>query len=220
MKTFFISLLLLPLLTFGQKGNITGNVFYKYNDFVGNRADAGSNIYVINKNNRILYHDKTGLDGNFKIENVDTGYVTVMIVSKNTNTNPEDFIENFSTIKYYLTINYNKQLFDSIIIVKKAFDSLNSIKELDFDGILKMPKKERKNAEISNEIIKSNKKNAYSLYLEKVNSFLADAYKKNDLMLYTGFIGTYNLPKIDFSFIKIESNKTQNIVADFQTTYF
>ena len=109
-----------------QTGTITGNVFYKYNDFVGNRGDAGSDVFVINKGN-IKYKSKSDINGNFKIENFDTGYYSIVIRSKATTDDPEIGLMNFTYLAALLKLKVDDKLEISIRENRRIYDSLNLI---------------------------------------------------------------------------------------------
>jgi hypothetical protein len=89
MMKYFLFLLLMPLTIQAQNGSIAGNVFYKYNDFVGNRPDAGATVKVFPLANPASFKKATvDLQGNFAITNLDTGKHLVIVISKETNQDP------------------------------------------------------------------------------------------------------------------------------------
>jgi hypothetical protein len=82
-------MLILSVASTGQNRQITGTAFYKYNDFVGNRPDAGATVKVFSLNDPNLEKSSTvDLQGNFSVSNLDTGAHLLIIVSKETNDDP------------------------------------------------------------------------------------------------------------------------------------
>ena len=84
-----------------KTGSVTGTVTYKYNSYVGNKADTGATVFLISKTVTSL-PDSVGLGltsslpdgcfgtkvdgaGNYTIDNVPVGEYYLVIISKNTN---------------------------------------------------------------------------------------------------------------------------------------
>lgn len=84
-----IYLLLLVVLFASCKpkvGSVSGNVFWKYNKYVGNKPDAGSSVELFSdKDTTLRFTAKADVAGNFKIENVPVGNYLLLVVSENTN---------------------------------------------------------------------------------------------------------------------------------------
>ena len=127
MKTLFF-FLSFPFLSFAQTGTIAGNAFWKYNDFVGNKPDAGSKVYVFPSN--LMDKElqiKCDVQGNFKFDNVKPGKYLVVIISENTN---DLFSNNFSKLNNPALKNYlgfsipelNKTIYDSLPVYKKLYE--------------------------------------------------------------------------------------------------
>ena len=82
-KLQLLAFLFLPILMFAQN-SIKGNAFYKYNDYVGNKAEAGSTVYLFYADNKKKYQEtKCDLAGNFAFENLDTGSYLIAVLSGN-----------------------------------------------------------------------------------------------------------------------------------------
>jgi hypothetical protein len=76
---------------------LTGNIFWKYNNYVGNKPDAGAkiNIYSLDENPKdSVYSTIADINGNFKIENINSGQYFLVVNSKNTKSLPETHLEN------------------------------------------------------------------------------------------------------------------------------
>lgn len=96
MSKLLLLIVFLPTFCIGQKGVIKGNVFYKYNEYVGNRADAGSSIYLLFRNASQKYKEtKADLNGNFSFENLDTGQYLIAVKSQQVNQSPEEHVSVF-----------------------------------------------------------------------------------------------------------------------------
>ena len=85
---------------FCQTGTISGNVFYKYNDFVGNRADAGATVNVLNYDNPEIRLEPLTADvqGNYKTEPLKPGRYMVIVRSK---ANTADPYKSFKDLQYH-----------------------------------------------------------------------------------------------------------------------
>ena len=86
-----------------KTGKVTGTVTYKYNNYVGNKADTGALVILVSKSVTSLpdslglglisglpegcYGKKVDGSGNYTFDNVPTGEYYLIIVSKNTNEN-------------------------------------------------------------------------------------------------------------------------------------
>ena len=86
-----------------KTGKITGNVTYKYNNYVGNKADTGATVILVSKNVKSLpdsvalghtyalpegcYGVKVDGTGNYTFDNIPIGEYYIVIISKNTNEN-------------------------------------------------------------------------------------------------------------------------------------
>lgn len=96
-----------------KKGTCTGNVFYKYNNYVGNKPDAGAKILLYPKDStERTIESMCDVSGNFKFENVPVGQYMLVAVSKETTCNcDEDLVKIFGTdVGKYFNIDFKKQL--------------------------------------------------------------------------------------------------------------
>ena len=86
-----------------KTGRVTGTITYKYNDYVGNKADTGATVILVSKSVTSL-PDSVGIgmtvelpdgcygktvdgSGNYTFDNVPIGEYYLIIISKNTNPN-------------------------------------------------------------------------------------------------------------------------------------
>lgn len=91
-----------------KTGSISGNVTYKYNNFVGNKPDTGTVVFLISTNVTSLpdsvgygwtwdingyegvYATKVDGSGNYILNDIPVGEYYIVLISKNTNTCEED----------------------------------------------------------------------------------------------------------------------------------
>ena len=118
--------MLLPLFCFGQTGILTGNVYWKYNDYVGNKGDAGAEVLLYSDS---LSNPRTAtcdLQGNYKIDGLQPGNYLLVIKSHNTTDNWfHDIIEiHFANWLHYTGFRsdlLNQQYYDSIEVYMKRY---------------------------------------------------------------------------------------------------
>ena len=75
----------------GDYGILTGNVYWKYNDYVGNKADAGALITLYSLDSirgNVKYETTADVDGDYKFEKVLPGRYFLIVRSKNTTARP------------------------------------------------------------------------------------------------------------------------------------
>ena len=78
-------------------GSLSGNLYWNYNDYVGNKPDAGAKIKIYSLENNTsdsLYSIITDINGNYKIENIAEGKYILIANSKNTFSSPRTLLEN------------------------------------------------------------------------------------------------------------------------------
>ncbi len=236
MKNLFFSTLFLFISNycFSQTGIIQGNVFWKYNDYVGNKPDAGSRIYLYSKlsGSRIPQNYKSDINGNFKIENLPSGKYFIIIVSKNTNMSIEEIFQNvfqdpinFENIIKYLGFNIkevNRAMYDSVLYYKKRtelFSEKNvSLNLMNTSG---MKRKELKN--LSDSITKYDvkyelSKTDYHNLIEKYFTYISRNLKDWD-EINCNNLGITLYEKVHMEEIAVSENRTSQVVVDFGITY-
>ncbi|KGO93265.1 carboxypeptidase-like regulatory domain-containing protein [Flavobacterium subsaxonicum] len=68
-------------------GSVSGNVYYKFNEFVGNKPDAGTTVKLYNLDKGAepaTYETTSDVQGNYKLENVVPGDYLLLVRSKTT----------------------------------------------------------------------------------------------------------------------------------------
>ena len=105
-----------------QKGRLRFNVTYKYNDFVGNRADVGAAISLQSINSKpILYIGKVGGDGYAVINQIIPGKYLCIITSQNAKSGGSVSPEDVDAIKQYLNkSDADMELMSAAILKKKT----------------------------------------------------------------------------------------------------
>ncbi len=194
----------------GDYGALTGNVYWKYNDYVGNKADAGAEItmYTIDTiRGNLKYESSADVQGNYKFEKVLPGSYFIIVCSKNATDCPLSHLRNLEI--YSSTI---KQLFGFNLDNYKI--SLNEINKLDsiFEEILLDPDV-NKYGGISSKI---DKYSAIEKEMREKAENLIDTFPeefKTKIKFFTGYSNAY-----DFSIIRIEEGKTKNENTDFGIT--
>jgi|GEM_PF-3370872 len=198
-----------------QSCTIKGNAFYKYNDFVGTRPDAGSTAYLFYKPSSIVKQAKCDVIGNFSFDNLQPGNYLLLVESKNTTSSPEEM---FAILKYTPTSTFFnadvKDIYntyaDSIIFYQKKIDSLSTAPYLTNN---------KKKLERDNLIKKYN--DAYIQLCKKPLQALSERGK--DVFLLSDIITSIliSFPKIEFKEITVTDktpSSTSN-VFDFGITY-
>jgi hypothetical protein len=107
LSIFYIILLIGINKINAQTGSISGNVYWKYNNYVGNRPDAGSEIVLIQLTHPAIQHKaKCDIQGNYKIEGIIPGRYFLQIKSHNTKQDPIFYTRLFKIFKENLDSAY------------------------------------------------------------------------------------------------------------------
>jgi hypothetical protein len=206
-------ILLIPSFINAQTGSISGNAYWKYNDFVGNKADAGSEVYLFYPDtSKVPLNTQCDVQGNFKFDKLEDGNYLVLIVSKNTNTpGVENFtsfdILNTVTLKYFgFDIHQFKPHYDSVSYFKKNYEAALGEKV----NVWRMNKqmKEQENKKISYY-------NSIHNLFEKV---LTERLPFNTRLPLLPLHSTFQ-PKIKFEELEIKGGNNRTLIADFGITY-
>jgi hypothetical protein len=193
-------------------GSLTGNVYWKYNNYVGNKPDAGSEVslFPYKKNSKAI-ETKADVQGNFKFDKVETGEYLLIVSSENTTSSPE---EAFNELRF--SSEYFKDVFDFDLSKvapekQKEFllrDSLlrdyqiNSTKDYTSDKFLSQMDVEKKKQDTIRNIVKA------------INEAIPSDFKsKLGVNVIVGH-------KVKIKKIKIEKDKAATEVIDFGITYF
>ncbi|MEI9920358.1 MAG: hypothetical protein WDO14_16420 [Bacteroidota bacterium] len=194
----------------GDYGSLSGNVYWKYNDFIGNRADAGAviKLYPLDSvRSSTKYTAIADLQGNYKIDKILPGRYLVIITSKSTTACPEKHLRMIGNYADVI-----KEVFDfDIADYEKSIDEISVLKSksesvlLDFNSKKYGGASERMGTYYELESLMRDKAN------DLINSFPSKF--RSALPLYTGY--SYSN---DFEVVIIEEEENKVMTSDFGTT--
>ena len=209
-----ISLLIIALTSCTKKpGILIGNVFWKYNDYIGNKPDSGTeiNIYSLT-DKKCKYKTTADISGNYKIESIVPGKYFIIMQSSNTTDSPEDHLDNLlvnsDELKtlFGFDVSKFKDEINEINLLKDKYDKVLSDTDLDkYGGI---DKKITAYDKIQDDI----KNKSISL----IQKFATEFESKLDSQF--GLYYVY-FKSFDFATIEIKENQTSTKNTDFGTTY-
>jgi hypothetical protein len=111
----------------GEYGSLAGIVYWKYNNYVGNKPDIGADVRLFSLDSirgRVKYETSVDAEGKYKLEKILPGRYLQIVRSKNATNCPEEHLS--SLTRYSDEI---KELFD--FDINKYKSQLNDIKNLD-----------------------------------------------------------------------------------------
>ncbi len=194
----------------GDYGQFTGNIYWKYNDYIGNKPDAGSKaiLYSTDTLRKDLKYEATcDVQGNFKFDRVLTGNYLLIVNSRNTTNSPDDKLDELLLRSGYLEQLFGYNIYKENEADIKQYWVLDSIyrKTLYSDA-------------------KDGFSSKYTTYhkIEKQKMDLAekiiDKFPKS-FCTKIGIYGAYS-QKIKIKTETVDEGKTTNEVIDFGITYF
>lgn len=212
---FFVSLFY-SLQVLGQTATLSGNVFWKYNNFVGNRADAGSSVFINSLDDKFHEHTQTDLKGDFSFNNIPLGKVLIIVASNAVHKNPAENVQLLLNNRQALE---SANLFD-FSAVENEIETFRSRLE-EFELKEKIYNEKRFKFSGSGKAIKEyNKANKALLEIStKLITELVDAShkKRNENVLYLPVISAYTGLYIELVDLRKEGDV--KIVVDFGITY-
>lgn len=223
-KIILMLLICCPIICIAQ-GSIQGNVFWKYNDYVGNKPDAGSEVYLFSKDTSASPAEtQCDVMGNFKFGNVNPGQYAVIIISRNTNDNGDYNFIFFDT--------YNKEskyFFGFDIKQYSQYSLLDTLNKLIDTEVIQDSAIHKKKITLWNYNKRYNENNLADLEVIKARDSLS---RQKQLILQNAFKNCRQNSKIAFSTsvifinekiyfqpITINGNENKTIVADFGISY-
>ena len=194
----------------GDYGTLTGNAYWKYNKYVGDRPDAGAKVtlYALDSIRGGLKFEATcDVQGNYRIEKILPGKYFAIVQSENATDCPDDHLQRFQI--YSDRINQVFQ-FD-ISKYKPQIDEIEKLRSEYINTL--MDNDDKKYGGLSGKILKYSaiQTSLRDKSNELLNSFPDDFKRK--IRLYTGYSNAF-----DFETILIEEKKTSNINSDFGIT--
>jgi hypothetical protein len=195
----------------GNFGVLTGNAFWKFNNYVGNKPDAGSTIalYALDSiRGNMKFESTADVQGNYRIERVFPGNYLLVVRSKNATDCPDIHLSNIisynSQLKYLF--GFDIESFRSNLNEIESLDSLHNKISLEFPingSYSQMMSNISKTERIAKE--RDGK-------IKKLFELFPDDYK-NNLGLYTEYSKA-----LDFTSVRIEEGETKTVVTDFGIT--
>lgn len=210
-RKLLLTLLLVSILTSCTKkpGTLTGNVYWKYNDYVGNKPDASSkvNLYSI-KDKNINFETSTDVAGNYKIEEIPPGKYLLVIRSGNTTDSPKDHLNNLSSHAIDIKTVFG---FD-IQTLKKEIKEIDNLEQQYQDVLVSEDKGTYESLTRKIDKYEKIKKEFENKSSNLISKFPSDFKSKIDL--YSGYDKS-----LHFANIEIKEQKTTNENVDFGITY-
>lgn len=212
MKTKLLIIVILIAFTSCTKkpGSLTGNVFWKYNDYVGNKPDAGSDVKLYSLTNKETNFKTTSdVSGNYKIEEITPGKYFLIVQSNNTTDSPQVLVSTILNNSSSLNFLFG---FDE----KKYSKEINEIKSLQEAYEQTLIDNDQKYGGLENKIEK------YEAIEKDINTkcmFLIAKFP-TEFTSKIGIASGYNEKSIDLNVIEISEGKTTNQNKDFGITYY
>lgn len=195
----------------GDYGILTGNAYWKFNNYVGNKADAGAEVTLYSLDTirgNLKFETKTDIQGNYKFEKILPGNYLLIVRSKNATDCPDAHLSNLMIYG-----NKIKQLFGfDIHQYKSQLDEINVLDDQYYQSNEEFPSTgtlDQMNESIAKTKAISKERNEK---IQQLFSLFPDDFKIK-IKLYSGYSNAY-----DFSTIQIEEGKTENIITDFGIT--
>ena len=115
----------------GDYGEVTGNVYWKYNNYVGNKPDAGSKIWLYSIDtlrNKQIYDATCDVMGNFKLDKILSGFYLMIVKSENTTSSPSETLENLLRYDSYVAKVFGYDIYKENIAEIKYYNGIDSLK--------------------------------------------------------------------------------------------
>lgn len=194
-------------------GSLTGNAYWEYNRFVGNKADAGSKVYLFSSDtSESVLKATCDVQGNFKFDKLTTGDYMLVLVSKNTTTSALNQLQQMTRIDVNKYFGFSFEKIDSTLF-KEAGKSLSDFEKSEVPPPPGINGYEEKKLHFD------------SLeYFRNIANKLADSLfnkipKHNKLLNEIYSLGSFS-KKVKFRQVTIKKNETSNEIFDFGITYF
>lgn len=195
----------------GDYGSMSGNVYWKYNNYVGNKPDAGSKVILYSLDtirNNLKYETTVDIQGYYKFEKVFPGHYFLFVRSENVTDCPESHLINFRIYdkEIFQLFNFDINTYKSELAEIKVLDSLYHKTSFEFpiNGSLSQM---RANVEETKKISKER-----DVLIVKLFELFPDSFKSK-IKFYGSYSNAY-----DFSIIEIEENSNLNEITDFGIT--
>lgn len=193
----------------GDYGRLTGNAYWKYNDYVGNKPDAGAEASLYSLDTfrvDLKFEAIADVQGNYKIERIPPGKYFLIARSKNATDCPDSHLNNQRIYSSYF-----KQLFG--FELSKYKQQVQEIFKIDSLAAAALTADEKGNGSASRAL------DGYYKYKEQSREKANELFKTfpedftRKIKLYTGYSNAY-----DFETIHIYEGKSANKITDFGIT--
>jgi hypothetical protein len=187
-----------------EYGSLKGNVFWKYNDFVGNRPDAGADISIYSLADSSIKIEATAdVQGNYTFDSIPTGYYLLIVQSKNTRSDAITLLREIRVHRKAIERVFNSDL--SRVLTPTVETKISY-----FDSL-------------SNHYLASDKANGlrkYELYQDSANVLAKSIFEAlpQNVQLQLGAFGSYP-NKTYIKTVTINKGRAETIVTDFGITY-
>ena len=196
-----------------EYGSLNGNIYWKYNNFVGNRPDAGSSIDIYSLTDS-TFHEKATADirGDYRFDSIPTGDYIAIIQSKNTTKSAKD-----NLMQVYLNSPYLERIFHvkfRDIFEAEYYKKIHAYDSLSIAAL--MGDASKKNLNELNASLKWHE--AYKDSSNKVADSMINLIPR-EIRMQTGVYGNGS-NSIKIESFKIDKNRTTSLITDFGITYF
>ncbi|TWW02101.1 carboxypeptidase-like regulatory domain-containing protein [Chitinophaga pinensis] len=184
---------------------MAGNVFWKYNDYVGNKPDAGATVALYSTKDTIKHKATCDVNGNFKFDKINVGNYILVVTSKSTNASPKDHLQNI--IDHFAEVNYVTKHDLSKLNFTAHFNTLrDSIRAL----LVKDVSATHDYVNLINQ--RKEMEDSLSSFSSRI---LFDIYQQSPAATVPRSLSN----KFYYSTITVEPEKTNNVAIDFGITY-
>jgi hypothetical protein len=193
----------------GHYSSLSGNVYWKFNDYIGNNADAGSEIVLLSLDTirgMLKYESTADLQGDYKIDNVLPVNYFLIVKSKNATDCPENHLSNLKNYEDDLG-----QLFGfSLLAYKKEIEEIDKLHE-QFSKILMADETEYGGYSRQIELYTKIQEDMRERAAQIIDKLPVDVKRK--IGIFTGYSDA-----LYFDNIRIEEGKPEVIITDFGIT--
>ena len=199
-----------------KPGSLAGNAYWKYNDYVGNKPDAGADVYLFSTDtSKSPLKTTSDVQGNFALNNLAPGKYLLVVSSKATNASSQDQVNAILSFLYDPIIGFPTIKSDQI---HRFIESYYGAKRF----------------EVKMEIRESTARDSLNYYRtiarETADSILNELPEEKPFKKWVFYFGAKNigddvkiktwtaLSKIKVQTVEIKSEETASAIIDFGIT--
>lgn len=199
--------LLFPYVANSQTGAISGNAYWKYNDYVGNKGDAGAEVYLFKDSLSQPQTVTCDLLGNYKIDGLQPGNYLLVIRSKNV---VDNWFSNIITMHFTNWLHYTG--YRSDLLNQQYYDSFQLCRKQYFDDVVE------KVGAFSNKKHQNKMMHDQAL-LDDCRAKFFERISKSSLEYSFWGVELQYPRKMDVKEITVSPSQTTSVVTDFGVTY-